>query len=55
MEVINAVLILVGKVIGLIVLLGAFLTGTTTLPPQPVATDSTSSPQATTAEFPVAP
>ena len=54
-SIVNTFLAIIGKVIGLIVLLGAFLTGTTTLPPQPVATDSTSSPQATTAEFPVAP
>ena len=54
-NIVNAVLTAIGKVIGLIVLLGALLTGAATLPPQPVATDSTNSPQATTAEFPVAP
>src|SRR3989344_4554249 len=56
MEIINAVLAAIGKVVGLIVLLGAFFTGTisVTAPPptQQVATDSTSSPQATTATFP---
>ena len=67
MEVINTILATIGKLAALMVLLGAFLTGTVPaaapLPAQPVATDSTtstssgqaSSPQATTAEFPVAP
>ena len=58
MEIINAVLAAIGKVVGLIVLLGAFFTGTisVTAPPpaQQVATDSTSSPQATTAASPQA-
>lgn len=59
MDIVNAVLTAIGKVIGLIVLLGAFLTGTipvaAPLPEPQASTDSINSPKATTAEFSVAP
>src|SRR3989344_8619427 len=54
MDIINTFLAIIGKVIGLIVLLGAFLTGATTLPPQPIATDSASTTSSGQASFPQA-
>src|SRR3989344_9558890 len=47
-SIVNTFLAIIGKGIALIILLGSLLTGATTLPTQPVATGSTSSPQATT-------